>query len=213
MFPNGLLILTQPLRHLGRNLEAVLQAASSHVRNVLYVHLAPGLNFGPSSVIPTLPPTQEIGKVVLDIYGQSANLCHSLDIRVLLGNIRSSNASLIPQTLSWPANVILCDGQSDDSLVVHYSAQFFNTTELPVMRILKGPGTYSGNEEDAHSMKTYDHVCLGGTFDRIHTGHKILLTEACIRCNKILTVGVTDGAMTNSKSHAIQIIFLIPQKC
>ena len=48
-------------------------------------------------------------------------------------------------------------------------------------------------------MKDYDHVVMGGTMDRPHVGHKILLTEGCLRANKSLTVGVTAGEMNASK--------------
>jgi phosphopantetheine adenylyltransferase len=40
--------------------------------------------------------------------------------------------------------------------------------------------------------KTYENVCLGGTFDRLHPGHKILLTKACLVSTKRVVVGVTD---------------------
>lgn len=53
--------------------------------------------------------------------------------------------------------------------------------------------------EEVDDFKVYDNVCLGGTFDRIHNGHKILLTNAILRCKKKLTVGVTDESMTKSK--------------
>lgn len=43
--------------------------------------------------------------------------------------------------------------------------------------------------------KTIDYVALGGTFDRLHTGHKILLSQGVLRANKHLTVGVTDVNM------------------
>ena len=48
-------------------------------------------------------------------------------------------------------------------------------------------------------IETHDHVVLGGTFDRLHTGHKLLLTEGCLLSKKILTVGVTEGVMNKSK--------------
>ncbi|KOC60160.1 Bifunctional coenzyme A synthase [Habropoda laboriosa] len=47
--------------------------------------------------------------------------------------------------------------------------------------------------------KTYKNVVLGGTFDRIHNGHKIFLSEAIIRCTEKLTVGVTDTNMLSGK--------------
>lgn len=49
------------------------------------------------------------------------------------------------------------------------------------------------------SDKKYNTVVLGGTFDRLHVGHKILLSEAALRAQKRLVVGVTDVNMITSK--------------
>jgi len=46
----------------------------------------------------------------------------------------------------------------------------------------------------------FKEVVLGGTFDRIHAGHKILLSEAILRCTKRLTVGVTSPALLQNKT-------------
>lgn len=46
--------------------------------------------------------------------------------------------------------------------------------------------------------KIYKHAVLGGTFDRLHLAHKLLLTEAALRSNKV-TVGVTEENMLYSK--------------
>lgn len=45
---------------------------------------------------------------------------------------------------------------------------------------------------------SYNNVVLGGTFDRMHIGHKILLSEAALRANQRLVVGVTDVNMIKS---------------
>lgn len=45
----------------------------------------------------------------------------------------------------------------------------------------------------------YDRVCLGGTFDSIHDGHRKLLNESLSKCTEILTIGVTDESMIRKK--------------
>ncbi|KAJ3317862.1 hypothetical protein HDV06_001103 [Boothiomyces sp. JEL0866] len=44
----------------------------------------------------------------------------------------------------------------------------------------------------AEDLKYYDNVALGGTFDRLHSGHKLLLSMAILICKKRLICGVTD---------------------
>lgn len=48
-------------------------------------------------------------------------------------------------------------------------------------------------------IKTYEYVAVGGTFDRLHNGHKILLSQAALRATKHVTVGVTDVNMIKCK--------------
>lgn len=43
-------------------------------------------------------------------------------------------------------------------------------------------------------------VCLGGTFDGIHAGHKLLFDEATKICTERLVVGVTDSNMIQNKT-------------
>ena len=48
-------------------------------------------------------------------------------------------------------------------------------------------------------FKQHEEVCLGGTFDRLHNGHKQLVSVAATACSKRLTVGVTTGPMIESR--------------
>jgi len=48
--------------------------------------------------------------------------------------------------------------------------------------------------------KIYQEVVLGGTFDRLHTGHKVLLSTALLRCSDRVTVGVTGPELLTKKT-------------
>jgi len=50
-------------------------------------------------------------------------------------------------------------------------------------------------------LKMYENVVLGGTFDRLHAVHKILLCEAVLRCTRKLTVGFADTSMLKCKTY------------
>lgn len=51
----------------------------------------------------------------------------------------------------------------------------------------------------SYYSKMFKTVVLGGTFDNIHNGHKVLFNAAVKLCNERLIVGVTDTNMIKSK--------------
>ena len=51
----------------------------------------------------------------------------------------------------------------------------------------------------------FDIVCMGGTFDHMHLGHRLLLTQACLVTNKTLHIGVTGDALLTKKAYAEHI--------
>lgn len=50
--------------------------------------------------------------------------------------------------------------------------------------------------------RVYDYVALGGTFDRLHPGHKMLLTQASLCTASRLRVGVTGPLLLKNKKNA-----------
>ncbi|VDM44227.1 unnamed protein product [Toxocara canis] len=50
-----------------------------------------------------------------------------------------------------------------------------------------------------HISRPYHAVVLGGTFDRLHNGHKVLLSAAVLAASERIVCGVTFGEMTHKK--------------
>ena len=48
----------------------------------------------------------------------------------------------------------------------------------------------------------YQHSVLGGTFDHLHDGHKILLSAAALNAQNTVHVGVTEKELLQKKKHA-----------
>eukprot|EP00055_Hartaetosiga_balthica_P017915 m.125037 g.125037 ORF g.125037 m.125037 type:complete len:341 (-) comp9427_c1_seq8:9044-10066(-) len=53
-----------------------------------------------------------------------------------------------------------------------------------------------------NSIVKHEHVCLGGTFDHLHRGHKLLLTGAALICSNTVHVGVSGDELLTKKKHA-----------
>ncbi|CAO3658981.1 unnamed protein product [Rhizopus stolonifer] len=49
--------------------------------------------------------------------------------------------------------------------------------------------------------RVFERVAVGGTFDHLHAGHKILLTMTALLSEKSMVVGVTDDCMLTKKKH------------
>jgi len=47
---------------------------------------------------------------------------------------------------------------------------------------------------------SFENIVLGGTFDRLHKGHKLLLAMSCLAATKRLLIGVSHGALCENKT-------------
>ncbi|CAG0914400.1 unnamed protein product [Notodromas monacha] len=225
MAGTGLIVITNPV-HLARaNLAKLLSLAANRISKRVYVKLEPELQ--------TLWPLtyrcpwtlnsgncSKYGKVVTEIYFNGLRSSSSLDVRVLIGNLKQKDYNIHTKS---PVEVVFFDTAfSQDEMnayVNHYvpnrspgcawaSFSGLSPESELALRDLEGPAwndlpivpderTAKCSSFELNTM--VDHSVLGGTFDRLHSGHKVLLSDAVMRTKKHLTVGVTDGPLIRSK--------------
>ena len=110
--------------------------------------------------------------------------------KVLLTLKPSLQSQLNPGTVNtWSkATSLLYGGVNPaiDLAIGLSSGPSVNIKDHQVVELSSLPDQQESNifsKPDDGQGKIYSHVVLGGTFDRIHAGHKILLTTALLRCS------------------------------
>ena len=188
-----LLVLTSPLHQISSKFPTYLRDIQSKNPQVLYVHLLPNVTKWPPKACQMESRLGPWSNTVTSIYQQGGQHCSNLDLRVLL---HATSIDIIPKPIH---EVLFEEGTCTEMQKAYLQAckSQGSTTLNKVETDDNATGT--DNEE---KIKSYENVCLGGTFDRIHNGHKILLSEGALKCEKMLTVGVTDESMLQSKKVA-----------
>ncbi|PWN52592.1 WD40 repeat-like protein [Violaceomyces palustris] len=83
------------------------------------------------------------------------------------------------------------------------SSRLSFTLGFPVEELAASvPSTQSPQPSDLVPFPQYRNVALGGTFDHLHVGHKILIGTAALVATERIIVGVTDDKMLTNKNHA-----------
>ncbi|CAH9115618.1 unnamed protein product, partial [Cuscuta epithymum] len=60
----------------------------------------------------------------------------------------------------------------------------------------------SAAQLDLSPPNSYSAVVIGGTFDRLHDGHRVFLKAAAVLSLERIVVGVCDGLMLTKKKYA-----------
>lgn len=213
MLQSGLLILTSPLSKVQARVPHLLKLAAEVVEKTLYVHIQPNTSkvahLKPCFHMKTLPVTTELQKLVTSIYTSNATICTKLDVHVLLGHFTNIDSAPLPNycipncdallldSIQWLQNPNLFD-QNEFAQNVKACFNIDSNPEVIILKEINDNDETVETSKDTSSMQTYDNVVLGGTFDRPHIGHKILLSESCLQSNHTITVGVTEGVMNSS---------------
>jgi phosphopantetheine adenylyltransferase/dephospho-CoA kinase len=216
MFKCGLVVLTVPLHKVLPCVGGFLKQASDLISNVIYIKLEP--------MCATLPITSgsssgrecsgskrvaqqnELINVIPNIYRIASARAPQRDVRVIVERVL--------QQLHHVPEVLLTNECGDHKRIQQLQSEltrschvvtFGSVSNLPSAQSAASAMSSKATVSDEHlivqSDETlqYDHTCLGGTFDELHNGHKVLLNEALVRTKNCLVVGVTDDSMLRTK--------------
>lgn len=154
---------------------------SKFVKDVLYINF----KSGPESTKSIL------NKQIVDIYTK----CGNLDVRLMLKARNSVNKINTSKTIQC---VIYEKELTKD--IDNLKKSLENIQKECPLHCVDNESPTNAIHYTPEDVKTYEYVALGGTFDRLHNGHKILLSQAVLRSSRHVTVGVTDVNMIQSKT-------------
>lgn len=193
-----LLIVTN-LRKIGKSLRSVQKHTTI---NRLYIQIY--------SVDPRTEPIRppNVSHAISQLYTLSTKIlgCSDIDVRVIVENLKTGQTKKFQR----PIDVLLFDncyresagGEDQTQSAAEQNILFADLSELSGnVQEISDDDEPNDRENVCFSaeLKVYDNVVLGGTFDRLHSGHKMMLSEAVLRAKKRLVVGVTDTNMVQCK--------------
>ncbi|KAJ8941748.1 hypothetical protein NQ314_010285 [Rhamnusium bicolor] len=176
----------------------ILSSVQKQVKNTLYIQFLSALGEPLGSFYPkTFNAWPKFSQTIFNVYSQAATHCHNLDVKVLLSGIKYNIPKIQTQK---PIDLIIFDKyHSQEDIDNFIKARIQNITEeYNVLTIDTGDLEITEENID-NDESVYKHTVLGGTFDRLHVAHKLLLSEAALRSNEIVTVGVTEENMLHTK--------------
>lgn len=132
-------------------------------------------------------------KMISRIYNDSFIVGPEMNVRILVSPLKSQSISSL---LTGKIDFVYSDGKFLPRELCTELVEKYNLKSQP---IYLNDEVFEALSSEDEADKIYKTVVLGGTFDRIHLGHKILLTEAVLRATDRLVVGVTDESMINTK--------------
>ncbi|KAM3658304.1 bifunctional coenzyme A synthase [Ammospiza nelsoni] len=200
-FASGLLVLTAPLPALPRRAAGLVAAAAGLVAGPLYVHLQPGLRLGGPAAGPAAPPAGPALLRALAALYTAAAARRGLDLRVLLGPGR--RLARQPRVLLAAAAEAPGPPEPVQLGLQRLAAAVYGCPpSLPAMLLGEDTGGDPDGdpEQDAEAaLPEFLDVAVGGTFDRLHGAHRLLLSACCLLARRRLLAGVADGELLRHK--------------
>lgn len=219
---NSLLFLTQTLDELKPNIKHLLEESFKHTNENLYVYINPLVlkteNQSPLQINNQLQTPKfltdkfKLKHLLHSFYQKSYKLNPRINLLCLLNNVHGvatksnlnydiiltdlSKSSPVYESLPEFCNSFIPNGKAGDSTTPMYSIKCYDG-ENSGIEPSRDKSLFPNDQILAE--KVYQNTIMGGTFDRLHIGHKIMLSEAALLTQNRLLVGVTNECMLGRK--------------
>lgn len=190
---NGILLLT----HLPSKvtMQEYLKAASSYTQDTLFVQL---------NTVYQNKYEDRIARyqLVNMIYGHSVQFESPLNIHVMLAPLQNNLHNIFCRPdykLFCRPDVCLLHRNFKSETLENKIKDVFNDISFKYLDFEFPLNDVIDKTTNGFPSLDYSGVVIGGTFDRIHNGHKLLLATALLLADEKITVGVADGDLLKNK--------------
>jgi hypothetical protein len=224
---NSILLINQTLNELKNNINYLLEESFKHTNNNLFIYCLNPFNTVVNSNNKKLSKSIDrfqLKTIIKQFYISSFKLNPNVNVNCLLLNTREINSKfLIKNSLHEKYGYFYYDSILTDvnhnneidepvlqKLIKEFLPHFKCDLSNPVVHKIdcslniqkQDPNAILEETTDNDLIakgKTFCSSILGGTFDRLHIGHKIMLTEAALLTKNKLLIGISDNQLLASK--------------
>jgi phosphopantetheine adenylyltransferase len=114
--------------------------------------------------------------------------------------------------------IYFIESESGEAMLTEFLSVWKNAPQVPYKGLPGGASINESSSSGAALSKQHLHshysVAVGGTFDHLHAGHKLLLTIAALlvdfggktKCKKSITVGISGDALLKKKDYVSELL-------
>lgn len=195
-FKTGLLLLNNQ-----NNLYTTIKEAGKLITQRLYIDFLQGQSTSDHSQLSRNDYFQLFNRV----YSRPEDVCRELDLHVLLPATTNGIIGSAKRQLSGLLDVCIVENTRTGFSEENIKSMLESLYGLCGVDISFVDGTDNASQKEStfenieHRAQNYSGVVIGGTFDHMHDGHKLLISTALLMADEKITVGVTDGVLLEKK--------------
>lgn len=203
-FKNTLLFLTRTFDELHKNAHNLIEQSFRLTQSNLFIYIAPKL----TPIVNATKTRTQIRFLINEFYSNSIKLDPTINVVCILERFKHLKYNIEYDLVLTDSRL---DPESEIPIRNHLNLSFLEiNAELrsiyqesslsiePIRDLEFKKGEYDLIESD----KIFRNSILGGTFDRIHIGHKLMLTESLLLTTDRLLIGLADGPLLVKKKLA-----------